>query len=63
VGALAAEPVQVERQAGDERLALAGLHLGDLAPVEDYAAHHLDVEVAEPDGPLGGFPDQRERLD
>ena len=36
--------VQVERRRGDEGLALTGLHLGDVALVEDDAAHHLDVE-------------------
>ena len=40
------ERVQVEREARDEGLALAGLHLGDVALVEDDAAHHLDVEHA-----------------
>ena len=40
------ERVQVEREARDERLALAGLHLGDVAFVEDDPAHHLDVEHA-----------------
>ena len=40
----AGEPVQVEREARDERLALAGLHLGDVALVQDDPAHHLDVE-------------------
>ena len=38
--------VEIEREARDERLALAGLHLGDVALVEDDAAHHLDVEHA-----------------
>ena len=38
--------VQVEREARDEGLALAGLHLGDVALVEDDPAHHLDVEHA-----------------
>ena len=38
------ERVEVEGGRGDERLALAGLHLGDVALVEDDAAHHLDVE-------------------
>ncbi len=38
------ERVQVEREARDERLALAGLHLGDVALVQDDPAHHLDVE-------------------
>ena len=51
VGAVAFEGVQVERQRGDERLALAGLHLGDLALVEDDAADELDVEVAHADVP------------
>ena len=38
------ERVQVERRRGDEGLALTGLHLGDVALVQDDAAHHLDVE-------------------
>ncbi len=36
--------VQEERGGGDERLALTGLHLGDVAFVEDDRTHHLDVE-------------------
>ena len=44
VDADAGERVQVERRGGDERLALTGLHLGDVALVEDDAAHHLHVE-------------------
>ena len=44
VDAGARERVQVERGAGDERLALTGLHLGDVALVQDDPAHHLDVE-------------------
>ena len=40
------ERVQVQRQARDERLALAGLHLGDVAFVQRDPAHHLDVEDA-----------------
>ena len=46
VDAAAGEGVQVGRQRGDQRLALARLHLGDLALVEHNAAHDLDVEVA-----------------
>ena len=46
VDAGAREPVQVERERGDEGLALAGLHLGDVALVENDSAHHLDVEHA-----------------
>ena len=41
--------VQVERECGDERLALTGLHLRDVAFVQDDAAHHLDVEHPLPD--------------
>ena len=40
------ERVQVQRLRGDERLPLAGLHLGDVALVEDDPAHQLDVEQA-----------------
>ena len=55
--------VQVERQARDEGLALTGLHLGDVALVQDDPAHHLDVEDA-----LVGLADarlanRRERLE
>ena len=46
VDAGAGERVQVERRAGDEGLPLAGLHLGDVALVEDDAAHQLHVEHA-----------------
>ena len=41
---LAGKRVQVERQRRHERLALARLHLGDLALVEDDAADELHVE-------------------
>ena len=44
VDARAGQRVQVERGRRDERLALTGLHLGDVALVEDDPAHHLDVE-------------------
>src|SRR5262245_41912876 len=45
----ACEPVEVERLHGDEGLALARLHLCDVALVEDDAAHQLDVEEADAD--------------
>ena len=45
VDALAGERVQVGGQGGDQRLAFAGLHLGDLAAVQDDAADQLHVEV------------------
>ena len=56
VHALAAQSVQVDRQGGDQRLALAGLHLGDVAPVEHDAADELHVEVPHAEGALGRLP-------
>jgi hypothetical protein len=44
--------VQHGRERRDERLALAGLHLGDLSLVEHDAAHDLDVVLAHPERPL-----------
>ena len=41
---LAGQGVEVERQGRDKRLALAGLHLGDLALVQHYASYELHVE-------------------
>ena len=46
MNALARQGVQVNRQGGDQGLALAGFHLGDHATVENHAAHQLDVEMA-----------------
>ncbi len=46
VDALALDRVEIGRQRGDQRLALTGAHLGDLAAMEDDAADHLDVEMA-----------------
>ena len=63
VHAPAGEPVEVGRKRRDERLALAGLHLGHPAEVEGGAAHHLDVVVALADHPLRGLAHHRERLD
>jgi hypothetical protein len=55
VGALAAQGVEVDRQGRHQGLALAGLHFGDHAPMEHDPAHHLDVEMALAEGPLGGL--------
>ena len=63
VHAPAGEAVEVGRQGRDERLALAGLHLGDPAEVQGGAAHELHVVVALADGALGGLARDRERLD
>ena len=63
VDALALERVQIGGQRGDERLALAGLHLRDLALVKHRAADELDVEVAHVQHAPAGFADHGERLD
>ena len=62
VHALALKCVQVHRQRGRERLALAGAHLGDLALVQRHAAHQLHVEVAHLHDALGGFAHHGKRL-
>ncbi len=53
VDALAFQRVEIGRQRGDERLALARAHLGDFAAVEHDATDHLHVVMALADGPLG----------
>ncbi len=45
VHAEAGERVEIDRQGGDQGLALAGLHFGDHAAVQGDAADELDVEV------------------
>ena len=63
VHALAGERVEIDRKGRDQGLALAGLHLGDLALMEHHAAHQLDVEMALAERALGGLAHGRERLD
>ena len=62
VDALAFERVEIGGQGGDQRLALAGDHLGDVAAVEDHAAHELDVEVPHVEEPPARLAAGRERL-
>ena len=62
VDAAPGERVQDAGQRRDEGLALAGLHLGDLAVVEHLAADELDVEVAHAERAHAGLAHQRERL-
>ena len=62
VDALAFERVQVGGQRRDERLAFAGLHLGDLAAVQHHAADELDVEVPHVQHAAAGLADDGERL-
>ena len=62
VDALPLQRAEVDGEGGDERLALAGLHLRDLAVVERRAADELHVEVAEADGAPRSLPHDRERF-
>ena len=52
---LAGERVEVDGQRGDQRLAFAGLHLGDLALVQHHAADQLHVEMPLAERALGGL--------
>ena len=52
---LARQGVEVGGQGGHQGLALAGLHLGDVGPVEGDAAHHLHREVLHPQNAPGGL--------
>ncbi len=60
--ALALKRVQIHRKRRDERLALARLHFGDPALVQDHAADELNVEMTKPDRALGAFPYDGESL-
>lgn len=60
VHTLAGERVEIRGQGADEGLALAGLHLGDVAEVQGGTAHHLDVVVALSEDALRGLTDGRE---
>ena len=60
--ALALQRVEVARQRGDQGLALTGLHLGDVAPVQGGAAHQLHIEVALAQRALGDLAHRGERL-
>ena len=62
VNAAAGERIQVAGKRGDQRLAFAGLHLGDLAGVQHHAADQLHVEVAHADGAHAGLAHDREGL-
>jgi len=49
------ERVEVQREDGDERLALAGLHLRDLPLVEHDPTHGLHIEMPQLDAPPSRF--------
>ena len=62
VDALAGQRVERGREGRDQGLALAGLHLGDVALVEEDAAHELHVEGAQAERPARGLAHQGEGL-
>ena len=54
--------VKIDGKRGDERLAFAGLHLGDAAFVQHHAADKLHVEMTLTQRTLSGLADGGERL-
>ena len=63
VNALAFERVEIRRQRGDERLAFAGDHFGDVAVVQDHAADHLHVVMPHADEAAAALAADGEGLD
>ena len=63
VDALAGKRVEVARQRGDQRLAFAGFHFGDLALVQHHAANQLHVEMAHVEDAAAGLAHHREGFD
>ena len=59
---MAGQRIQVAGQRGHQRLAFAGLHLGDLALVQHHAADQLHVEVAHLHGAPAGLAHHRKGL-
>jgi len=60
VDALAGQRVEIDRERCDQRLAFAGLHLGDVALMQHHAADQLDVEMALAERALGRLPHRGE---
>ena len=58
----AVEGVEIDRQGRHQRLAFAGLHFRDHAPVQHDAAHELHVEMALSQGALRRLADCREGI-
>ena len=59
---LTGERVEDDRKGAGEGLAFTGLHLGDLAAMEDHAADQLDVEMAHLHRAPADLADDREAL-
>ena len=60
--ALARQGIEVDGQGGHQGLALAGLHLGDLAFMQHHAAYQLYIEMALAQGSHRRLPHYREGL-
>ena len=61
--ALARKRVEIDGKGRDQRLAFAGLHLGDHAAMKDDAANQLDVVMALTERALGRLANRGESLD
>ena len=57
VNAAPGERIEIDRQRRDQRLAFAGLHLGDAAFMQHHAADKLDVEMPLAERALAGLAD------
>ena len=57
--AFAGQGVEIAGQGGDQRLAFACFHFGDIALVQHHAAHQLHVEMALSQGALGRLAHHR----
>ncbi len=53
--ALAGQRIQIGRKGGDQGLAFAGLHLGNVALMQENAAHELHVKGPQAQRPPGGL--------
>jgi hypothetical protein len=62
VNTLAGQRIEIRRKCGDQRLALARSHLGDLAVVERDTAQQLNIEVPHRERALAGLTNHGERL-
>src|SRR6478752_7520814 len=57
------QSIEVCRQCGDERLAFARYHFGDVAFVEDHAAEHLHIVMPQADETAPAFAANRKGFD
>jgi len=63
VHALGRQRIEIDGERGDQRLAFAGLHLGDHPAMQHDAAHQLDIEMALPQRALGRLAHRGEGVD